>query len=420
MRSIRTRRSSRLRPSYYPGGPLSSFIVLSFLLMNGLLRQMPQLLPATFDVGQKAAAAIAAIAYINNTAAAAPPPPPVASSSEIAFVKNTTNGETKTTTLSTEKVNPTADEWRKYRLGDWVLKGCKGCSNLQKSMQEPWARNTLGWEYSNGTKLRLKYDKKLFCDIVQKRGGRRDDKKLSSSSSSLSSWLPKPSDIVIHLRLGDILDEMMLLEEAEDAFKYGISIVPSQIRRMNNRRYNTNGWWLYVKSKCFYENVLRKIEEELQQEKEPEASTPQSDSPRNNNKKKRVVIVGSAKHLKNLDLEPVVSLRYAELVREFFEGRGYEVMTRLDGTPDDDMVWMSHSPVFVAAGGGFSTLVYDCVKHLGGVSFMGTGSSPLEEPCWSTPRPDIEMKNYSWEKDDWSGRGPWSGNKNYPPEETIW
>merc|ERR1711957_650819 len=112
-------------------------------------------------------------------------------------------------------------------------------------------------------------------------------------------------------------------------------------------------------------------------------------------------------------MEPVVSLRYAELVREFFAGRGYEVMTRLDGTPDDDMVWMSHSPVFVSAGGGFSGLAYDCVEHLGGVAIKGTDNGPLGEPCWLTPRPDITMKNYSWEKDHWIWRKPWSGNKNY-------
>jgi len=416
MHSIRISRSSRLRLSYYLGRPLLSFIVLSFLIMNSFrqLPQLPQLLPATFEA---------------------------TSSAETAFVKDTMNANTNKTTLSTtnmasvvKKVNPTADEWQKYRLGDWVLRSCMKCGGLQKSMREPWARNTLGWEYSlelnqklNSTKFQLKYDKELFCDIVKKRGGRKDDKMLSSSSSSsLSSWLPKPGDLVIHLRLGDVLDEMMLLEEVEDAFKYGVSIVPDQIRRMNNPKYNSVGWWFFVKSKCFYDNVLQKIEGGLQQEKEPESSTPQSDSPRNNNnnnkKKKRVVIVGSTKHRKKKDSEPVVSLRYAELVREFFAGQGYEVMTRLDGTPDDDMVWMSHSPVFVAAGGGFSTLVYDCVEHLGGVSFMGIGMSPLEEPCWSTPRPDIEMKNYSWEKDGWSGKGrkPWSKNKNYPPEKTIW
>ena len=95
-------------------------------------------------------------------------------------------------------------------------------------------------------------------------------------------------------------------------------------------------------------------------------------------------------------------------------------------TPDDDAVWMSRSSVFVSSGGGFSKLVSDCVEYLGGVALRPsdgrTFSSPLEQTCWTAPRPDAvdRTKNYSWENDGWSGREPWSGRKNYPPEETVW
>ena len=34
-------------------------------------------------------------------------------------------------------------------------------------------------------------------------------------------------------------------------------VIPSRI----NSRLNTNGWWQHLKSKCFYKNVLKKIED---------------------------------------------------------------------------------------------------------------------------------------------------------------
>ncbi|KAL3937951.1 MAG: hypothetical protein SGARI_001932 [Bacillariaceae sp.] len=320
-------------------------------------------------------------------------------------------------------------KWRSYCLADWVLAKSKNGQSLKKRMNEPWAKDTIAMEYtleldkkSNGTlvknhKVPLKYDKEVFCDIIKRRG---DSIRRSLSRSNTSPLLPLPEDLVLHLRLGDTLDEMMLLDEVEDAFEYGFAIIPSQIRQMNNPRFRSVGWWHYVKSKCYYENVLKKMEDIR--------AVSRSDT-----KKKRLVIVGSAEHLhENTDgtfSKPLVSMRYAELVRNFFVEHGYEVTQRLDmdgekNTPDDDVVWMSHSSIFIPSGGGFSGLAADCVTYLGGQS-VGHSSKPwkkdaLEHSCWTAPRPDIEMKNYSWEQDGWLGRQPWSGNKNYPPEETIW
>merc|ERR1712238_365852 len=69
---------------------------------------------------------------------------------------------------------------------------------------------------------------------------------------------PNSSDFVVHLRLGDVLDNDIQPDEIEDVFHYGVSIIPLQIRNMINRQ-NSPGWWHYVKSKCYYSAVLAQL-----------------------------------------------------------------------------------------------------------------------------------------------------------------
>ena len=155
-------------------------------------------------------------------------------------------------------------------MGDWVL----NTGRVTAQTKQSWFRDTIAWEYlveldekSNGTLVGdrpvrhpLKYDKNVFCNVVKRR-----DKKIATSLTQVML----PGDVVLHLRLGDTLDTSMLLEEVKDAFEYGVSIVPSQIRRMIDK-HNTLGWWTYVKSKCYYENAIKKIE---QMEKERDQET---------------------------------------------------------------------------------------------------------------------------------------------------
>ena len=196
----------------------------------------------------------------------------------------------------------------------------------------------------------------------------------------------------------DVFEKNILLEELPDVFEHGVSIVPSQIRDMVNKR-NTGGWWHYVKSKCFFEYAVKELGTAAS------AATPPP--PR------RAFIIGSMAHSYHGTTNEV-SLAYLRLVRQFFVARGYEVSTRLDGTPDDDMVWMSRASSFVASGGGFSRIAADCVRRRGGRAVVGDG------PCLTVPRPNITAKEYSWEQQGWQGKESWSGLKNYPPEETVW
>lgn len=329
--------------------------------------------------------------------------------------QNSTTRTTTTTKTTTETIDK---KWSGYRLGDWVLG--KGRTSMDHY------RDSLAWEYikaldrmcedscvlkqSNGALVRpKKYVRDAFCDLLEKPRNQLPD-----------DMLPRDGDLVIHLRLGDVVNQFKNSTEINDAFEYGVSIVPSQIRNMLNP--NSLGWWHYIKSKCYYKNMLSQLEAATAKTNKDVSLSSITNTTINNNKKSRVIIVGSAVHQKSGSTDN--SIKYTKLVEQFFVGQGYEVTTRLDGLPDNDIVWMSHAPIFVAAGGGFSKLASDCVEYYGGIVFpeSSSWSIGLDESCGKAPRPDIPMKTYSWEAPPalWRGKSPWTGVKNYPPEETKW
>ena len=270
-------------------------------------------------------------------------------------------------------------DWNSYRLGDVVLSNYDVGTNYEKHYPGSIAAEYLHLINLTYGRNRREYHKVKFCNIVRQR---RNPRKSSNSR-----------DFVVHLRLGDVLDNNIQPDEIEDVFHYGVSIVPLQIRNMINRN-NTLGWWHYVKSKCYYSTVLAQLPP---------------------NTINRVVIVGSAIHNKEKPTNNN-SVMYRGLVQQFFEAEGYSVSLRPDAPPDDNIIYISHAFTFVASGGGFSTLAHDCVNYFGGTTFpKSTGwTGGLDEVCGKTPRPTSEMRNYSWEQIGWHGRGPWDGNKTYP------
>eukprot|EP00588_Corethron_pennatum_P014894 CAMPEP_0194278110 /NCGR_PEP_ID=MMETSP0169-20130528/10243_1 /TAXON_ID=218684 /ORGANISM="Corethron pennatum, Strain L29A3" /LENGTH=483 /DNA_ID=CAMNT_0039022231 /DNA_START=125 /DNA_END=1576 /DNA_ORIENTATION=+ len=265
---------------------------------------------------------------------------------------------------------------------------------------------------SNGTLLRpTKYVRHIFCDLLENRRHQHQD-----------DTLPRDGDLVIHLRLGDVLNNMNS-DEINDVFEYGVSIVPSQIRNMIYHRGHSLGWWHYIKSKCYYRNMLFQLEAATAKSHKNVSLPSTTNTISSNNKKKRAIIVGSAIH-QQIGTSTNNSIMYSKLVTQFFVDQGYEVTARLDGLPDNDIAWMSHAPIFVAAGGGFSRLASDCAEYFGGIVFAEANgwSGGLDESCGKAPKPNTPMRTYSWETTPafWSGKRPWTGIKSYPPEETKW
>ena len=220
-------------------------------------------------------------------------------------------------------------------------------------------------EYVARNAYETQFDAVTFCDIVRQR-------------VHTVHALPSADTLVVHLRMGDVFEMNILPDEIDDVWKYGVTIVPLQIRNMING-HNQIGWWNYVKTECAFQAVLPSIPKAI----------------------KKVILVGTVLHKVNEKYPSRgVSLAHRASVKQFFERAGLVVSTRDDGLPDEDIVWMSHAKSFVSSGGGFSRLANMCVKELGGMPLDDSAHS-----CNKQDRPPIPMRNYSWESHGWHGRG---------------
>ena len=78
-----------------------------------------------------------------------------------------------------------------------------------------------------------------------------------------------------------------------------------------------------------------------------------------------LVIVGGS----HLDLHGGYprSSEYINGLRDFFVSRGYTVSLRLGHLPDPDLVYMARARFFVQGGGGYSLLISEIVKAMGGL-----------------------------------------------------
>ena len=226
-------------------------------------------------------------------------------------------------------------DWTGCSLADTVSK--KGLSHVRKPYPGSVAAEYAARQRPVGCPKTKRFDEITFCDIIRHR------------AQSVHP-LPSADTPVVHLRLGDVLEHGMQLNEVEDAFKYGISIVPKQIRNMVGPftlvGAFTLGRWHYVKSECAYKAILNLLPTTM----------------------RKVSIVISAHHgvVKNRGC----SEAYLALVKQCFERAGLVVDTRSDALPDEDMIWMSHAASFIGSVGGVSSysLANTCVKALDGLA----------------------------------------------------
>ena len=81
------------------------------------------------------------------------------------------------------------------------------------------------------------------------------------------------------------------------------------------------------------------------------------------------------------------SWKYLHVLKGRFEELGFPTSLRMGNSPDDDFVFMSHARYFHTTGGGFSNLIANVVRRMGGYA-SGLFAHPLEKlyPSWH-PRP---------------------------------
>jgi len=130
--------------------------------------------------------------------------------------------------------------------------------------------------------------------------------------------------IVIHLRIGDVIDENKIkldkLLSEYTTFSAGVN---------------------YVKPIKYYTNLIDTI---------------------HNYKIKKILLIGGFHRKGNHDK----SLQYVNHIKQHFENNGFNCTTRINENADEDFLIMCNSKYFVPSGGGFSSIIKQMVILKGG------------------------------------------------------
>jgi len=181
------------------------------------------------------------------------------------------------------------------------------------------------------------------------------------------SLRPEKDELVIHLRVGDVVDGSIYTakELLEKARPYcwgpirlggrgarGIQTAVGNIeplalcdedrhaRNPRGRSRSVKEWMYYVKPLSFYEQLFG-------------GSLGEGYYAGKRVKKITLVAGGCQTH------DFTKSKEYIQVIKSLFEKGGFNVQVRLGNPPDDDFVYMCRSEFFIPSGGGFSRLVND-------------------------------------------------------------
>lgn len=197
----------------------------------------------------------------------------------------------------------------------------------------------------------------------------RERVEVETASSIKTPALPSHDTLVVHLRLGDVVDaavetvnELLLSQRYfyREPLRTGNGggcggdcenpwIAPDNLEVKED-------WNAYVRPLSYYRNLLADLD---------------------SGKFTKVVLMGAAhmgqQHERDAGVSdkegelPTKSCIYANALGLFFERElGMKATLRLGKPPDEDIVYASHAKTYVQAGGGFSKLLGDLVVEFGG------------------------------------------------------
>jgi len=194
-----------------------------------------------------------------------------------------------------------------YRLGDMVATIHRFRESGEKYHLKSFP-DSIASEYMNKTKHIMKYN--ILADIVKERSNNTND-------------LPNDKDLVVHLRIGDVVEENVSdLSEIITTYSY-------------NDIYN-------------YTCPIRNIQDKISKSKQKFD--------------KIILVAGSHK-----DMLTPKSCKYVDVIKKYFENNGYTVELRLGKNPDNDFIFMTNSKYFIpSCSGNYTLLVKKIVKILGG------------------------------------------------------
>lgn len=196
-----------------------------------------------------------------------------------------------------------------YRLGDmirqplWRFKKAGGESYHYENFP-----NSIASEYMRKTKECNNIP--IILDIINRR--------------SKSLKMPDKITIVIHLRIGDVI------EESKHSVKEML---------LKQTYYNEHSWSSYVSPLPYLVKKVKSCD------------------------LKNIIIVAAA----HQDIRTFKSNLYIRIIKKYFQALGYNIQLRVGGDPDEDFIFMSNAKYFIpATGGGFTKLITEIVKNKGG------------------------------------------------------
>jgi len=242
-----------------------------------------------------------------------------------------------------------ADGWDNYRLSDAF--SWKEVNNLQEWKSyylNGFPSGSLVHQYyqaSQEAQERFNNYGVLF-DVVSKR-----------ASTMSSEDFPPKNSVIIHVRLGDVIDKAV--DSVRDLLvkqRY-FQLVGERIPCPRDKENSTplvQDWNTYVKPLVYYSEMLNIV-----------------------SKYSSVILMGSAHGLRitthlcwnNTTLTASKSCQYIHGLKSFFERllpRNISVSLRLGNPPDDDVLYAAHAACFIPSGGGYSRMIEHLHSMRGG------------------------------------------------------
>ena len=189
--------------------------------------------------------------------------------------------------------------WEGYRLGDMIIHQSHRLKVEQYHHQH--FPNSIASDYMKQTTKQNDFD--VLIKII-------DTKNIIK---------PNKDDLIIHLRLGDVIDKHEVID----------TLI-------------TNNNHAYIKSLQYYDTLLQNINKDII---------------------KRIILVSGS----HRDLNFKKSTLYINCIKKYCENYGFKVELRLGNHPDDDFVYMCNSTYYTPAGGGYSNLIKKIVQKKKGI-----------------------------------------------------
>lgn len=221
------------------------------------------------------------------------------------------------------------NRWLDYRLGD-ILRG---------------------WPKKNGSIKYLNYiEKKLPMSIASKYIKKTNKLPPQIYYNIIISILndfqykkPHDHDIIIHLRIGDAIENI------------------------DNNCIN----YLKNKNDEVYATIVQNLEKTLHLL---------------DNKNRCILVYGS--HLKLSAVQKENTKFYLDKIRTLLKENNFKFIEKSHRNPDKDFYYMAHSKVFIKSGGGYSTIIANIVAKNGGVVYY--------------PNNILEKDNFTWGGENWN------------------